>query len=314
MSRLLSLFGNPNIFKNKLIRGLRVQDTGKNRPRVSVIIPTFNRRAFLLEAVNSVYRQSCADWELIAVDDGSTDGTEDVFCGLPEVRYRKLEQNHGVSYARNRGLEMARGEWICFLDSDDLWEPDKLKRQLEWMDRNPDCRACYTDEIWIRNGVRVNPMKKHRKYSGWIFRHCIPLCIISPSSIMMDRRVLEHIGPFDESLPACEDYDLWLRLSLKYPVHFLEEKLIVKRGGHADQLSRKFWGMDRFRVQALEKILQEEDLMPEQRGWVMEMLIEKCRILELGFHNNGKQEEARFFSRKKTLFEEQNAGRQHHPA
>ena len=147
------------------------------------------------------------------VDDGSTDGTQAVVAGYPEARCVRLEQNAGVSRARNVGIAEARGEFICFLDSDDVWMENKLDVQMAWMEAHPQCRVSYTGEIWIRNGVRVNPMKKHGKHSGDIFRHCLPLCIVSPSSVLMRAALFEEVGGFDENLPACEDYDLWLRIA-----------------------------------------------------------------------------------------------------
>ena len=264
-------------------------------PSISVIIPAFNRAWCLQETLQSVLDQTFKNFELIVVDDGSTDGTPALLRQFPQVRVHRWEDNRGVSAARNLGIEMAQGEWICFLDSDDRWVANKLQVQIDWMKAHPECRACYTDEIWIRNGVRVNPKNKHRKYSGDIFRHCLPLCIISPSSIMMQASILETIGGFDTDLAACEDYDLWLRLAARYPVEFIPEKLIIKTGGHADQLSRKFRGMDRFRVYALEKIMKQGVLSSEQRAWVLEALIENCSILNIGYGNRGKQEEARLY-------------------
>ena len=264
-------------------------------PAVSVIIPVFNRAWCLETTLQSVWDQTFRNFEVIVVDDGSTDGTPALMRQFPEVRVHRWEDNRGVSSARNWGIQMARGEWICFLDSDDRWVENKLQVQVDWMQAHPECPACYTDEIWIRNGVRVNPKNKHRKYSGDIFQHCLPLCIISPSSILMRASVLEAVGGFDADLAACEDYDLWLRLTSRYPVEFIPEKLIIKTGGHADQLSQKFRGMDRFRVYALEKILKQDVLSPQQRTWVLEALVEKCSILRMGYSNRGKQEEARIY-------------------
>lgn len=275
-----------------------MQETHLKTPQVSVIIPTYNRLDFLRMAVDSVFKQTLRDWELIVVDDASTDDTAAFLKGNTRLSLIRLEENKGVSYARNRGIEQARGSLICFLDSDDQWLPEKLAKQVSWMEQHPECPASYTDEIWIRNGVRVNPMNKHRKYSGQVFRNCLPLCIISPSSIMMRSEVLENIGLFDESLPACEDYDLWLRLTLRHSVHFIEEKLIVKTGGHSDQLSRKYFGMDRFRVHAMEKILKEPEISSEEKTWVLETLIEKCRILSCGYNNNHKPADAALFQNK----------------
>jgi len=266
-----------------------------SKVQVSIIIPTFNRGYCLAESIRSVLQQSFTDFELIVVDDGSTDDTLDVVRQFSLVQLLRLEDNRGVSFARNKGMRLARGEFLAFLDSDDLWEKDKLKAQMNWLESQPGCRVVYTDEIWIRNGVKVNPMKKHRKYSGDIFRQCLPLCIVSPSSVLLRTEVVSEIGEFDEAMPVCEDYDLWLRIAKRHPFHFIKEKLIVKRGGHEDQLSRKYWGMDRWRVYALEKLLRENRLNEEQRGEVVAMLIEKCRVLIIGFGKRGKTREEEYY-------------------
>jgi len=193
-----------------------------NPPLVSVIIPTFNRGYCVAESIRSVLAQG--ELELIVVNDGSKDTTVKELASFPTIQVINLTENHGVSYARNKGLERARGSLICFLDSDDLWKEGKLKAQVQWMQLHPKCMAIYTDEIWIRNGVRVNQMKKHQKYSGDIFRQCLPLCIVSPSSVLLRKSVLDEVGGFDELMPVCEDYDLWLRIAARYPFKFLREK------------------------------------------------------------------------------------------
>ena len=264
-----------------------------DQPLVSVIIPTFNRAHCVAESIRSVLVQG--ELELIVVNDGSKDETVKELASFSTIQVINLTENRGVSYARNKGLERARGSLICFLDSDDLWEEGKLKAQVQWMQVHPECMAVYTDEIWIRNGVRVNPMKKHQKYSGDIFRRCLPLCIVSPSSIMLRKSILDEVGGFDELMPVCEDYDLWLRIAVRYPFKFLKEKLILKRGGHRDQLSRKYWGMDRWRVYSLYKLLRGNELNMQQREWVTEMLINKSSILIHGFEKRGKTEEARIY-------------------
>lgn len=260
----------------------------------SVIIPTYNRLSFLTEAVESVLAQSCQFFELIIVDDGSTDETADFVRKVAgNVRYLS-QSNRGPSAARNRGIAAAKGRFITFLDSDDLWHPDKLGIQVDFMNAHPEAMVCYTDEIWIRRGVRVNPRQKHRKHSGWIFEHCLPLCIVSPSSVLMRRGFFETVGLFDEALPSCEDYDLWLRASLRFPFHFIGTKLITKRGGHADQLSAR-WGLDVYRVQALQKLLEEDLLTSRQKELVRLKIREKCQILEQGFLKRGKHSEAQHF-------------------
>src|SRR5690349_4705242 len=224
-------------------------------PLVSVIIPTYNRKTMLAEAVASVLAQSYRDFELIVVDDGSTDGTAEDLRARFDARVNVIEQTRrGVAAARNRGVGAARGEYIAFLDSDDFWLARKLERQMAFV-LAARREISQTEDIWIRNGVRVNPMKKHRKLSGDVFRASLELCLVSPSAVLMTRELFDGIGGFDESFPLCEDYDLWLRIAHNHDVDLLPEPLVVKRGGHTDQLSRSTWGLDRFRVRALKKLL-----------------------------------------------------------
>lgn len=161
---------------------------------------------------------------------------------------------------------------------------------MSYMEAYPKSKICYTEEVWVRNGRVVNPKKKHKKYSGWIFDKMLPLCLLSLSSALFRREAFDIVGEFDESLPACEDYDMGIRLAHKFPIRLIDTPLIVKRGGHADQLSRKFWGMDRFRVIALEKALRL-GLTPEQEVLVRHQLVEKCQVLIQGFRKRNKLEE-----------------------
>jgi len=265
-------------------------------PKVSVILPTYDRLPMLKEAVDSVLAQNFEDMELIVVDDGSTDGTaEEMKRYGGRVKLIQHSQNRGVSAARNKGILHARGKYIAFLDSDDLWVKGKLKIQVSFLDDNPHYPICYTDEIWIRRGKRVNPMLKHAKYSGWIFQKCLPLCIISPSSVMMKRTLFSKVGLFDEALPVCEDYDFWLRVSARFPIFFIDRKLIVKRGGHPDQLSQRSWGNDRCRVIALEKLLSEPYIGSEEREMILKEMKKKCSILYKGFLKRENEIEARHY-------------------
>lgn len=258
---------------------------------VSVIIPTFNRSSLLQRALDSVLSQTICPHEIIVVDDGGTDETATlVEQEYPEIIYFH-QSNKGVSAARNYGIRKATGIWLAFLDSDDSWLPNKLVHQIDALMKNPDMKICHTDEIWIRNGVRVNPMNKHAKSGGWIFQKCLPLCCISPSSVMIHRSVFDRVGLFDETLPVCEDYDMWLRITSEYQVLYLDEKLIVKYGGHKDQLSRQYWGMDRFRIKALEKILSSGVLKEEDHLATERMLSEKIRIYVQGAKKRGKLDE-----------------------
>ncbi|MCU7922572.1 MAG: glycosyltransferase [Candidatus Thiodiazotropha sp. (ex Dulcina madagascariensis)] len=262
---------------------------------LSVIIPTHNRRHTLPRALDSVLVQSFSPLEIIVVDDGSDDGTR----RLIENRYPQCgyfaQPNQGVSSARNLGIQQAQGEWIAFLDSDDCWLPDKLRRQIELVGRSAGHRLCHTDEIWIRNDVRVNQMDKHAKSGGHIFQRCLALCVISPSSVMLHRSLFDEFGLFDPELPACEDYDLWLRICSREPVLFIDEPLIMKYGGHDDQLSRHHWGMDRFRVYALRKLLDNQDLQDNDRAAAVETLLMKCGILAQGAEKRGHLERAAYY-------------------
>jgi GT2 family glycosyltransferase len=266
-----------------------------HRPSVSVIVPTYNRVGFVVEAVASVLSQTYRDFEVVVVDDGSTDGTADVLKPYHgHIRY--VHQPHrGVSAARNVGIQFARGDYLAFLDSDDLWVRSKLDEQMAVVRQSPSCKLVYTDEIWIRKGVRVNQGKRHRKYSGWIFDKVLPLCIISFSSVLMEREVNNNVGPLDESFPVCEDYDYWIRVAARYSFTFLDKLLIVKRGGHADQLSKRYWGMDRFRIRALEKALTLGGLTELQRRQAVRELARKCRVYAAGCRKRGRKREAAWY-------------------
>ena len=263
-------------------------------PRVSVIIPTFNRGWILEEAVDSVLAQTFRDFELIVVDDGSTDDTRQRLQRYGRRIKCVRQPNQGVSAARNAGLRRSAGELIALLDSDDLWEPAKLARQVAFFEDHPEAQICQTAETWIRRGRRVNPKRRHRKPSGWIFEPSLALCLVSPSAVMMRRALLETMGGFDVSLPACEDYDLWLRVSLHYPIHLIDEPLVVKRGGHADQLSAAP-GLDRYRIRSLDKILGRQNLTRSQAQAAAAMLREKCRIYAAGCRRRGRNEEAQAY-------------------
>lgn len=258
---------------------------------ISVVIPTWNRATVLGRALASVAAQSLAPVEIIVVDDGSRDQTASVVrSDFPTVTY--YYQDHaGVSAARNHGIRRARSPWIAFLDSDDAWAPNKLERQMRALEQNPRYRIVHTDEIWIRDGHRINQKQKHRKSGGWIFDQCLPLCAISPSSVLIDAAVFPRWGYFDEDLPACEDYDMWLRICARTPVLYVDEPLVTKYGGHADQLSRRIWGLDRFRIRALQKLLDSGVLDDGQRPAARDMLLNKLDIYINGAHKRERWDE-----------------------
>ena len=273
-------------------------------PKISVIIPTYNRSGFLEEAIKSVFSQDFRDFELIVVDDGSTDGTRDMIGRYSERLTYLYQESQGVSCARNTGIRASSGEYIAFLDSDDMWLKRKLSFQIEFFIRNPHALICHTEEIWIRRGIRVNPKKKHKKYSGMIYERVLPLCIISPSSVMIKRELFfDRLGFFDESFPVCEDYEMWLRIAARYPIYLIEKPLVIKRGGHKDQLSKEFTGIDRFRIEALVKIMESGILSNEQYAASLVELKRKCAIFGNGCLKRGKVQEAKRYLRLHEKYE-----------
>ncbi len=268
--------------------------------KISAIIPTHNRAAWLDKALQSIFSQTRPALEIIVVDDGSTDGTAGLVAEYSGVQYFKQE-NRGVSAARNFGVSKSRGNWLAFLDSDDHWAPQKLERQVAFLQANAKLQAVYTNEIWIRNGKRVNQKKKHGKYGGRIYLECLPLCIISPSSILLSKKLWNEIGGFDEALLAAEDYDLWLRISAEHEIGFLDEPLIYKYGGHEDQLSSQ-WGIDEYRVSALEKML-DRNLPADYRLATLEWVVRRCGILAIGFEKNHKNLEAKKYRDKQKFWQ-----------
>ncbi len=270
---------------------------------VAAIIPTRDRLAWTERAVASVLDQTRPPDEVVVIDDGSTDGsTERLSAVFPEIDVIRVEESRGVSAARNRGIRETQSEWLAFLDSDDEWLPEKLEAQLSALAEEPGQLLCHCDEIWIRNGRRVNPRRRHQKRGGHIFRHCLPLCAISPSSAIVHRSLFERIGVFDESLPACEDYDLWLRICARHPVLFIDRQLVRKHGGHDDQLSR-MPALDRYRIRALEKILDSGELTGDDRRAAIVTLERKIEVYAAGARKRGRIEEAAALERLRRRFE-----------
>lgn len=257
---------------------------------ISAVIPTCNRAELVVQAVQSVLDQHSPADEVWVIDDGSTDDTAAVLAQFGDNIRVHRQENRGVSAARNTGIRLSRHEWLAFLDSDDLWKPKKLLRQRQELAQRPEMRICYTDEEWRRNDRWKNPKMIHAKFSGWIYEKCLPLCIISPSSAIVHRSVFDEVGMFDENLPACEDYDLWLRVTSRMPVLFIPERLIVKRAGEWPQLSQQH-SLDKFRIQALVKRLNSGELAPAQADATRTLLAEKSRIYSLGCRKHGREEE-----------------------
>jgi glycosyltransferase involved in cell wall biosynthesis len=260
-------------------------------PLISVIIPVFNRKELLPRALLSVLKQSFTDFELIVVDDGSTDGVEElpILTSDPRIQYIKLDSNYGVSKARNTGISHSSGKWIALLDSDDEWTVNKLKKQLLWLRANPSFRITQSKEIWIRNGKRVNPPSTHEKFQGDLFSVSLQRCMITPSSVIFDRELFFECGPFNESLPACEDYDLWLRITCRYPIGLVPEFHLTRYGGHQDQLSSIIPILDRYRIRSILQLLYHSQLTPQQRSDAISICTQKASIIADGCLKRGNQ-------------------------
>jgi hypothetical protein len=189
-----------------------------------------------------------------------------------------------------------RSAKIACLDSDDLWMPEKLARQSLFMRNNPGCVISQTGEIWLREGRRVNPGRRHRKRAGDIFVDALRTCLISPSAAILRRELFDQVGGFDEDLDACEDYDLWLRILARHQAGLLDEPLVVRRAGHLDQLSATVAALDRFRILALAKLLTDRSLSITRRSAAAEVMTEKCVIYGKGLTRRGRHDDGAFFA------------------
>jgi len=264
---------------------------------VSVIIPTYNRAEFLKIAIESVLNQTFKEFELLIIDDGSTDNTKDIVNSFNDekIRYIHYTENQGPSYARNIGIKNSQSNFIAFLDSDDSWKKEKLEIQYKTMMENPEYLLSHTEEIWYKDGRILNPKKIHKKQHGDVFRQSLRLCAISMSTVMVRRKLFEIVGLFDEKLIVCEDYDMWLRVTARFPVFLIPEYLTIKQGGHKDQLSQRFVGMDKFRIYAIEKLINSGILSKEKLKMAIEELTRKCTIYGKGCIKHNKKEEGEYY-------------------
>lgn len=262
-------------------------------PLISVIIPTYNRVTQVQAAIDSVLKQSFTDYELIVVDDCSTDKTNEVLGKklgtFPHTTLITLDENHGVSHARNCGLKAAQGEWVAFLDSDDIWHREKLQKQIEFINENPNIKILQAQEIWVRNGVRVNAPKTHRKKSGDIFNASLKRCMITPSSVMIHKTLFDKYGIFNEAFPACEDYDLWLRISAFEEVGLVDELLMTRFGGAEDQLSYTVQLQDKYRIESIKQLIDKREISRNKWEQALKIFLKKCSILSNGALKRGNQ-------------------------
>jgi glycosyltransferase involved in cell wall biosynthesis len=259
--------------------------------KISVIIPTYNRQEFIKKAIISLLNQTIKVDEIIVIDDGSTDNTKQIV-EIFDIKYF-YQKNQGVSSARNLGIKKAKNLWICFLDSDDIWENDKLEQQILFHKQNKHILFSHTQEEWVFNGKIIQQKSYQQKPSGYCFEQNISRCLIGPSTVMIHKSILDDIGLFDENLKVCEDFDLWLRILDKYEIGLINKKLIIKIAGDHNQLSFVTPMMDRYRIEALLKHKNKQN--------VRDMIIEKSFILIKGAKKHNNQEIENYYS---TLVEE----------
>ncbi len=272
---------------------------------LSCIIPTFNREFYLGGAIDSVLAQTRVPDELIIVDDGSTDATRKLVSGIREntnvtVRYF-YQDNQGPAAARNLGIKQAKGEYLIFLDSDDRFTKKKIATQFQALTSQPEYLISHTNEKWLRNGLHLNKKKRHQPQHGDIFFHCLELCAVGMSTVMVHRKIFEIYGMFDESLPCCEDYDFWLRVAAHEPFLLVDEPFTIKQGGRADQVSSIYRvGMDVFRIRSLEKFIDNRKILQNavQFKELVKECIKKCEIYGKGCLKHDKVEEGKMYLKK----------------
>ncbi len=263
---------------------------------LSVIIPTYNRLPLLERALGSVLAQTVLPREIIIIDDGSEDSTEQLvkqFKNSSEVKILYYKQpNRGPASARNRGIEMSAFAFLAFLDSDDHWHKRKIEIQFDELVKNHKIRVSHTREKWLRRGEHLNQKMIHIPPGGTIFYSCLNLCCVGMSTVMLNKSVFDDYGLFDETLRCCEDYDFWLRVSVKENFLLIDSPLTIKEGGRDDQVSSIYRvGMDKFRIYSLIKLISNENLNEEQERKARDKLVEKCKIYGRGCLKHGKTDE-----------------------
>lgn len=266
--------------------------SGTDCPLVSVIIPTHDRLALSLEAIESVRAQSYVPIELIVVDDGSTDGTSERLRAEPGIRLLHIDHTGRPGAVRNAGVAIAAGDYLAFLDSDDLWMPDKLALQMELLRENPGVPIVHSRELWLRDGRLVSQSGQRHGRAGRLFADAVGKCVIGPSTVVLHRAVLRAVGGFREDLEIAEDYELWLRVTARFPVGYCDRPLVTKRAGHGDQLSERYGQIERFRIEALAPLVGADHWAEPERTIARRELARKCLIHAAGARKRGRDAEA----------------------
>ncbi len=256
--------------------------------KVDVIIPTYNRTQLTYEAVESVLQQTYNNLNIIVIEDGShkfRSIARKMLLNDNRIRYVALFKNRGVSYSRNLGVSLGNGEFIAFLDSDDLWHREKITEQLNFFDKNQEIHWVHCDETWNKKGRLIKQKKEHRKVAGIFTTRSFKRCLISPSSVVFRRSFWEQKKAcFLNHFRIAEDYELWLRLNFENPIGFIQKPLVIKRAGRWPQLSQTA-EIDRYRVLALHRFYQmyskEPSFSKVADEWRTE-IFHKIKILKKG--------------------------------
>ena len=275
----------------------------ENKPFVSAVIPVYNRLELLKEAAGSVFRQTWKDLELIIADDGSDSRIrqweKELYSEkLPiPVKFIYLSHTGFPGLVRNRGAEAASGQYLAFLDSDDLWLPEKIEKQVRFFKENPSLKIVHTREKWDRNGKEVSQSGQKHKRSGDIFSDALKKCIIGPSTVMIQKDYFYSLGGFREDLEIAEDYELWLRITAESSIGYIDEQLTVKRAGYCEQLSEKYGQIEIFRLKALHTLIGNGAFSAERKYAAKEEFRNKAKIYAAGCRKRGRNEEAEFYER-----------------
>lgn len=277
---------------------------------VSVILPVYNRLPLLKEALDSLTCQSYKDMEVWIADDGSTDGSLEYARQWIEGRpggVLALEHSGFPGLVRNRGASQAKGDWLAFLDSDDLWKPEKLEKQIEQIEKNPEISLWHCREVWLRGDSIVSQKKQRHQREGYIFADALKKCIIGPSTVLIRKDLWQWSGGFHEDMEIAEDYELWLRLCSREKVGYLDEALTVKRSGDWDQLSEKYGQIEIFRIEGLRVLVESSwfEKNGDRKTQIMaeEELIRKCRIHSQGCLKRHKVNEAAKYEKIAVIIE-----------
>ena len=272
--------------------------------KISVIIPTYNRERFIGRAIKSVKNQTYKIDEIIVIDNNSDDNTIKLIKRYHNDIKIFKENKKGVSYARNYGILKSKNNWLAFLDSDDEWMDDKIEEQVKYIRNSKKSFSfIHSNEVWFRKNIQLNQKKKHKKNGGYIFEDCLDNCKISPSSTLIKKNLFSRYGKFDHSFMVCEDYELWLRITSKEKIGYINKPLIKKYGGHKGQLSKQYWGLDRFRVKALEKLVLNFKITEKQKVLAIKKIIKKINILLLGGYKRNKKLFIKNYETKKSFWQ-----------